>query len=63
MQTFESPGALWEFLLSPGAIIHNPYDNVTMRLVNGFPQSLSRTKKDTWEPHQIPLHFKCWEPT
>lgn len=61
MQPFNSPGELWGFLLKPGAIIHNPYDNVTLRLKDGHPQRRSRIKPDTWVPGQIPLYFKCWE--
>lgn len=62
MQPFESPRELWVFLLQPGAIIHNPYENTTLRLKDdGFAEALSRTEKDTWVPHQIPLHYKCWE--
>ena len=62
MQPFESPRDLWSYFMQPGAKIHNPYENVTLRLKpDGFPERLSRIKEDTWVPHQIPLHYKCWE--
>ena len=62
MQPFESPKELWAFLIQPGAIIHNPFENITLRLNNkGFPESLVKSKVDTWTPHQTPVIWKNWE--
>ena len=62
METFQSPAELWTHFLQPGAIIHNPYEDITLRLSKGFPERLSRIKKDTWVATTPPVYYKCWQP-